>query len=196
MDVRGIKTVTWGLPPEWVAWDHGNPEGARGEVLALGDDDHTVAAVMAAVHKFEAIGQSEISGTVAAALWVPGPARREPLAAAALRLVGALPEGRWDLERLLEEARSRVDLPFGTRLLDVAAVPSRVVAGEAVLRIVDTSPRFRRRVSREWVWFILPEGTDLTVMCHVESSAVQHFDEIAEMTTAIANSVAVTLADE
>ena len=33
-------------------------------------------------------------------------------------------------------------------------------------------------------------------MVHVESSAVQHFDEIADMTTAIANSVAVTLADQ
>ena len=61
---------------------------------------------------------------------------------------------------------------------------------------VDTSPRLRRRVSREWAWYILPPGTDRTVMVHVESSAVQHFDEIADMTTAIANSVAVTLADQ
>lgn len=195
MDVRGIESVTWGLPPEWVAWDHGDPEGAGGEVHALGEDEQGVAAVMAAVHRFEAIARSEIPGAVAAALWVPERARREPLATAALRLAAPAAEGRWDLDRVLEEARSRVDLSFGTRLLDVAAVPSRVVAGEAVLQIVDTSPRFRRRVSREWVWFILPEGTDLTVLVHVESSAVQHFDELAEMTTGIANSVAVTVAD-
>lgn len=195
MTVRAVESVVWGLPPEWVSWPHGHPEAATSEVRALGDDDATVAAVTAAVAKFEAIARVEIPGTVAAALWVPGQARREPLATAALRLAAPMPEGRWEVDRLLDVARTRVDLSRGTRLLDVAAVPSRVVAGEAVLQIVDTSPRFRRRVSREWAWYILPPGTDTTVLCHVESSAVQHFDEIAEMTTAIANSVVVTLAD-
>ena len=85
--------------------------------------------------------------------------------------------------------------PRVQRVADPAAL-ARVAAGEAVLQIVDTAPRFRRRLSREWAWFILPPGTDDTVMLHVESTEVQRFDEIADMTTAMANSVDVTLADQ
>ena len=118
------------------------------------------------------------------------------MAAAALRAFAPDPGGRLDLDGLLDFARTNVQVPRSSRLLDVAALPSRVPAGEAVLQIVDTSPRLRRRGSREWAGFILPPGTDETVMLHVESTEVQHFDEIAEMTTAIANSVDVTLADQ
>lgn len=60
-------------------------------------------------------------------------------------------------------------------------------------RIVDGAPRFIRRVNREWIWFILPPGTDRTVGCQFESSSVAHFDELADMAIGIANSVEVTL---
>ncbi|WP_203674538.1 hypothetical protein [Cellulomonas phragmiteti] len=73
------------------------------------------------------------------------------------------------------------------------ALPGSLTAGEAVLQIVDTARRFRRRICREWSWFILPPGTHDLVLVHVESSAVAHFDELADMSTDIANSVTVTL---
>lgn len=196
MGVRRIDGVTWGLPPEWVAWRLGMPDEAEEEARALCADEHTSAAVAAAVRRFEAIAVAEVPGTVASALWVPELSRRRPTAVAALRVLGPPSTGtRWDLEGTLQHARTSVRVPRGVRLLDVAALPSRVVAGEAVLQIVDTAPRLRRRLTREWAWFILPPGTDRTVMVHVESTAVQHFDEVADMTTAIANSVVVTLAE-
>lgn len=99
-----------------------------------------------------------------------------------------------EVEALLEFARTQVTSPRGTRVLDVAAAASHLAGGDAVLRIVDTSPRLRRRVNRQWTWFILPPGTDRTIVCQVESSAVAHFDELADMATDIANSVEVTLA--
>ena len=75
----------------------------------------------------------------------------------------------------------------------MAALPSQVAAGDAVLQIVDTAPRFRRRVSREWSWFILPPDTEDLVLVHVESSSIAHFDQLADMSTDIANAVEVTL---
>ncbi len=196
MSARRIDGAAWGLPPDWVAWRLGMPEEAEAEARPLCADERTLAAVMAAVRRFEAIAAEEVPGTVASALWVPETSRRRPMAVAALRVLVPPSQGpRWDLEGTLQYARTSVHVPRGVRLLDVAALPSRVVAGESVLQIVDTAPRFRRRLSREWAWFILPPGTDRTVMVHVESTEVQHFDEIADMTTAIANSVDVTLAD-
>ena len=197
MELRRVDEVTWARPPEWVAWRHGMTADAEVEARQLVSDERAFALIMAAVQQFESIAVTQIGGTVASALWVPEASHREPMAAAALRVFGPPGEGRrWDVDGTLHYARTSPHVPRGVRLLDVAALPSRVAAGEAVLQIVDTAPRFRRRLSREWAWFILPPGTDDTVMLHVESTEVQRFDEIADMTTAMANSVDVTLADQ
>lgn len=188
-----ISTVSWGMPADWVDWPRGGVTHAAAKVSALDDDPTTTAAVMASVRAFESIIEREVLGTACAALWVPVSGVRKPLATAVLRTAAPPPTGRMDVEALSAFVREGFSLPRGHRLLDVAVAPGRLSAGEAVLRIVDRAPRFTRRVTREWTWFILPPGTDRTVGCQFESSSVAHFDELAEIATDIANSVEVAL---
>lgn len=193
MDRHPIASVAWGLPDDWLQWQHGDLSRAVDEVSALGEDSTTSEAVLAAIRTFEAIIASDVPGTTFAAIWTPVAGLRQPLASATLRIGAAPDAGRMDLQTLLDLVRERARAPRGMRVLDVAALPSRVTAGDAVLRVIDKAPRFRRQVSREWTWFIQPRGTDETVVCQVESTSIAHFDHIAEMTTAIAHSVTVTL---
>lgn len=195
MDDREIGEISWGLPDDWVHWVHGRVDDVAAEIAALGEDTDTAAAVMAAAVAFEAHIASEIAGTSFAAMWVPTPGRREPLASGTFRVATALPSGRMeacDLTQFVSEAARRAK---GARVVDLSAAPTRVVAGDAVLRIVDRATRFRRQVTREWSWFILPPGTSETVVCQFESDAAAHFDEIADMTTDIANAVRVETSD-
>ncbi|MCC2333600.1 hypothetical protein [Cellulomonas wangsupingiae] len=193
MEPRRISTVAWGLPEDWIHWTHGDLAQAAANAAALGDDTSTTEAVVAAVRAFDSAIDKEFPGTTFAGIWAPVPGYRRPLATATLRIAYAPESGRMDLETLLTFVRNEVGRSRGTRLLDVAALPSRVLAGEAVLRIVDTTPRFRRQVNREWTWFILPPGTDRTVACHISSDSIAHFDQLADMSTDIANAVEVTL---
>ena len=188
-----IAGLRWALPDGWVHWVHGDVSTAHTDVTGLGEDALLESAVLAAVDEVESNASEDLPGTTFAALWVPGAGLRKPLATAALRVAAPPPHGRLDLEEVLESARSKTTVPTWTKLLDVAALPSRVSAGEAVLRIVDKAPRLTRRLCREWTWFILPPGTDHLVLCQVESSSIAHFDQLADMSTDIANAVEVTL---
>lgn len=193
MGLQKIATVAWGLPPGWLHWTPGSPSEMTPEASALCQDPATTDAVMAAAREFDSILETELPGTAFAAIWAPAATGRRPLASATLRTAAPPATGRMEVEALLSFVRERVSPPRGTRVLDVAALPSRVVAGEAVLRIVDVAPRFRRQVSRQWTWFILPPGTDRTIACQVESSSIAHFDELADMATDIANTVEITV---
>ncbi|UZN03045.1 hypothetical protein [Cellulomonas sp. S1-8] len=193
MNDRRVAALRWGLPTEWVGWVHGDAASAGVDVDGLREEPRIAAAVLAAVGEFESIASEDLPGTTFAALWVPGEGIRRPLATAALGVAAPPLTGRPDIEALLESARSEVTVPTWTKLLDVAALPSRVTAGEAILRIVDKAPRLTRRLYREWTWVILPPDTGRMVLCQVGSSSIAHFDQIADMTTDIANSVEVTL---
>lgn len=194
--MRLIETLFWGFPEGWVVWAPGEAaEQAEALARTMHEDERVVAGLVAIIRGMDREVLAEMPGTSQVALWVPDPVRREPVAGAYLRTMAPTPDGRRDLEERLEIARTGVKAARGTRLLDVAALPSRVVAGEAVLQIIDTSPRFSRRVAREWVWYILPPGTEDTVLCEFRCESVAHFDELADITTDVANSVVVTLAD-
>lgn len=187
-----ISTVSWALPHDWVRWKHGTPEQIHRSVAALGDDDRTTAAVTAAALKLEELTARQQPGTAFSAIWTPTPGFRKPMATAGLLVAVPPPEGPMNVERLLTYVRDAA-LSRGERVTDIAAAPGRVTAGDAVLRIVDTVSRFRRQLTREWTWFILPRGTDEMVACQVRADAVAHFDELADVSTDIANSVEVTL---
>ncbi|QWC15834.1 hypothetical protein KKR89_16495 [Cellulomonas dongxiuzhuiae] len=188
-----IATISWGLPDDWVDWTHGDLGQAEADVAALEDDPTARAAIMAAVRKFDSIITEGIPGTACAAIWTPGPRYRKPQANALLRLGSPPAAGPMNVETLLDAVRTGARPRWAGRLLEVAAFPSHVTAGDAVLRIVDRAPRLSRRVSREWTWFILPADTGQFVSCQFESSSVEHFDHIAEVATDVANMVEVTL---
>jgi len=194
--VPRISTLTWGFPEGWIVWSPGEAAECAEELArALTADRATVAGLAAVIRGMDREVREEMPGTSQVALWAPDPVRREPVAGAYLRTMAPTPDGRRSLEERLGLARTAVKVPRSMRLLDVAALPSRVVAGEAVLQIIDTSPRFSRRVTRDWIWHILPEGTADTVRCEFRCESVAHFDELADITTDVANSVVVTLAD-
>jgi len=190
--MAALATVRWALPQDWLGWAHGDRADAERR-SSLHGDDGVRRGVVAAVRSFEDMISTELPGTACAALWFPEPADPTPHASAVLRSFSLPRSDEPRLERVLERARADIPLPPGVRLLDVAALPSQVAAGDAVLQIVDTAPRFRRRVSREWSWFILPPDTEDLVLVHVESSSIAHFDQLADMSTDIANAVEVTL---
>lgn len=178
-----ICTVGWSLPDDWRGWAHGNLQNARG----MSADERLAAAAI------EQIIDSDFPGTSHAAMWLPEGANGVSFATAVIRQFYADPVNGPRLDWILERTRANIPVPRGVRVLDVAAQRASVPAGEAVLQIVDTAPRFRRRVTREWSWFILPPQTDDFVMLHVDSTFVSHFDEIANMTTAIASAIEITL---
>ncbi|MCC2314208.1 hypothetical protein [Cellulomonas xiejunii] len=192
MTQRRIHSLTWRPPDDWLSWSLDAVVEARTDAATLADG-RTLDALMAAVAEFQTIVTQEVPGTAAAALWVPDPQTREPLATAALRVTSPGPEGRWDLEETLDFARSTVRVPTGVKLLDVAALPTTTPAGDAVIQIVDSRPRFGRRVNREWVWFILPPSTQETLLLQVQCDLVRFFDEVSDLTAEIADTVAVEL---
>lgn len=193
MRLPSVRTVAWGFPDDWVQWFVSDVTEAADEIGTLRETSSVAAALLAAVEKYDTMVSTELPGTTAAALWVPGRGVRRPLASATLRVADEPESGRLDVEPLMEFVRERARGGRGERVLDVAAMPSRVIAGDAVLRIVDTSRLFSRQVNRRWTWFVLPPGTGATIACELESSAIAHFDELADMATDIANSVTVTL---
>lgn len=190
--MREVATIGWTLPERWHGWAHGDPAAAAQSASGLADEASR-ARLAAAVRRFERLIDDELPGTSCAGMWVPEGSGGGPLASAVLRVFASTPASGSRVEAILERARSEITLPAGVRLLDVTALPGWVSAGDAVLQIVDTAPRFGRRISREWSWFILVPGTDDLLLVHVESSAIAHFDELADMATDIANSVVVTL---
>lgn len=193
MEDRDIAALTWGLPDGWVGWAPGDVMTDVVDVGVLANDPAATDAVLAAARAYNAIVSETYPGATFAAIWAPVPGSRRPLASAVLRTVAAPSTGRMSVEALLDLVRNEVNAPRGVRILDVAAAPSKVAAGDAVLRVLDKSPRFRRQVTREWTWYILPPGTDRTIACQLESSSVAHFDELANMATDIAHGVEVTL---
>ena len=189
-----VATAEWSLPEHWWGWPHGDPSRPEPMSSPHGLGDHGRERVLAAVSKFDILIDRDLPGTSLAALWAPPHSNGEPVACAVLRVFASTPAVGPRVEAVLERARTEVTVPPGVRLLDVAALPGAVTAGDAVVQIVDTATRFRRRVTREWSWFILAPGTDDLVLVHVESSSVAHFDALADMATDIANSVELTLA--
>lgn len=190
--MREVARIGWSLPEQWHGWVHGTPPDFEQRSLPL-VDEVARTRLGAIVRDFERMIDDELPGTSCAGVWVPKGSNGVPLASAVLRVFVSAPVPGSRVEAVLERARSEITLPAGLRLLDAAAMPGSVTAGEAVLQIVDTAPRFRRRITREWSWFILPPGTDDLVLVHLESSAIAHFDELADMATDIANSVSITL---
>ena len=193
MSPRAIASISWGLPANWVGWSHGESAAAAAEIDVLGEDATTSAAVAAAVEEFEETIAEHFPGTWFAALWVPEARRRQPLATALLRVAAPPPEGRLSVEDVVEAARDTSALPRTHKMLDIAALPGRVSSGDAVLRVADTAPRFSRRVTREWTWFLLPPGTDRMLLCQVEASSIAHFDVVGGMAHDIADGVEIEL---
>ena len=192
MNGPSINGISWALPDDWVGWEVGDIPQATAHAAALGDDPRTTEAVVAAAREFDADVAEHMPGANLLALWTPVPGRREPLATATLRVGRAENPERMTMDELLEFARDPF-YPRGTRVVDLAAVPSSVTAGEAVLRIVDKLHRFRRTVAREWTWFILPTGTTDIVALQLESWWIAHFDELTDVSTDIADAVEVTV---
>jgi len=187
-----IQTLTWNPPGTWLCWPPTDVRAARSEAASLVSGTYLLA-LTAAVDAFQEIIEREIPGTAAAALWVPDETTREPLATAVLRVTSADPGGRWSLKETLDFAHSSASPMRGAKLLNAEVAPARTVAGDAVLRTVDSVRRVTRRVSREWTLYILPPGTDETLLLQAQSSHVAFFDEITESLADIARTVAVTL---
>lgn len=192
LDVHRIHSLTWHPADDWLCWRPDDPRGARTSAAALADGPR-LDALLAAVAEFDAVIAQEVPGTAGAALWVPDPATREPCATAALRLTSPDAVGRWSIDRTLEFARSQVTVPRGSQVLDVVAVPTSTPVGEAVLQIVDSRRRRSRRVTREWAWYILPPGTDETLLLQVQSDLVSLFAQIGDLAAEVADSITVEL---
>lgn len=195
-DLRQIVGLTWTVNDEWVSWEPGDGS-ARAEELALarcGDPD-LAAALAAGIRVYEDAFARDGVPAMFLALWVPDPAS-PPAATAIVSLVGTNPATgrRRTLEERLEFVRTR-GAAKGFRLIDSAALPSRVVAGEAVLEVTDVAPRFHRVVQRAITWYILPPGTEDTVAFECESDLVAHFDLLADHAMEIANTIVVHLED-
>ena len=187
--LRGLQGVLATFPPGWFAWAPDDIEGTRQRAGEFAADD-TRAALMAAVATFEKILENEVPGTVIAALWIPdlsGPL----LATAAVRILASDGPERWDLETTLEFVRSQASVGRGMKMLDVATTPTRTPLGDAVLQVLDMSRRFRRRVTREWAWFILPPGTSDIVAFQVQSDHLGAFEQLGDIATEVVHSLTV-----
>ena len=186
---RGLRTVLATIPPGWFAWAPDDIEGARQRALEFATDEER-AALMAAVATFQKIVEDEVPGTTIAALWIPdlsGPL----LATAAVRILASEGPERWDLETTLAFVRSQTSVGRGMKLLDVATTPTCTPLGDAVLQVLDMSKRFRRRVTREWAWFILPRGTNDIVAFQVQSDHLGAFEQLGDIAAEIAHSLTV-----
>lgn len=195
-DASHVVGFTWTVTDEWVFWEPGQGLASADQLAAARCDDQSLAeALAAAIRTYE---QDVARGRVVPvflALWVPDPAG--PPAATAMAYVVAPPAGtgrRLTLDERLELARSR-HAAKGYRLVEAAAFPSRVAAGEAVLHVADVSPRFRRAVERSITWYVLPAGTQDTVIFQCQSESVAHFDLLADYAAEIANTITVRLGD-
>lgn len=192
MHTRRIRSLAWEPPVDWLSWSPADLGEARNGASALADGP-AVDGLMAAVTEFDRILTRQAPGTAGAALWVPDASNRAPCATAALRVTAPDAERRWGVEELLSFAREGVTVPRGAKVLDVAALPTTTPCGDGVLQIVDTRRRISRRVSREWAWYLLPPGTEETVLLQVESDLVGLFGPVGDLAAEIAHTITVEL---
>lgn len=189
-----ISHIGWDPPGDWLVWDPSAPQSVyeQAPMIAAG---LARQALVAAIDAFQSLVHRDLPGTVQAAMWLPDQATCEPVAMASLRLTSPEPTGRWTPHEALAIAGSRPPAPRGHKIVDLAATPVACPAGDAVLRILDTAPRWTRRVTREWTWIILPPGTHEIVLLQIQCTSPAEFDRVLDLGCDIADTIRVELAE-
>ena len=192
---RPISDVTWTPPPQWVGWVPGAAQ-ADAEALAaqVTDDPAVIPGVAAGLRALDTAWSDPAGAPVTMGAWLPHPAAGVVGGSLVIRLISPDPDGRLSPEALLALAQ---DPPRrkGLRVLESSAAPGQLAAGPAVLLVTDLTARFSRRIVREYTWFVLPPGTDETLMCQFETDQAWAFEPLGDQTNLVTDSLVVTLED-
>jgi len=191
-DTRQIVHIEWGASEDWAVWSVGEGRTHAAEIAAKRvRDANALTAATAGIRALDEYATQQ-PGTWSLGVWLPDTGTGRAAATVLVRTIQPDGPHRMTQDELLAWAcmppRTR-----GVKVLTVEAAAGEVAAGPVVLQVVETVPRFSRRITAAMNWYILPPGTDEIVLCQFETEQMDLFEAMSQETNTVTDSVVVHL---